>query len=316
MANAHGYGVETFCTSGVPAADRLDMWSDTVTAFQGALQYDYPFPERFQGAATRQRTGRFQLVTWRISQPQTLRRTPRQVRGGGDGQYRLVLPLGAAAGMRIDGLDHVLGPAECLLIGPDTPYELVLPQGSRGVVVSVDRLDVDRRIARRTRFHRRLPLVGGVGGVLASVLDALVRERGALSAPAFDAVCAQATGLACLLALDDPAPAVDDLDERVRRFVHEHAHDPELTGDRIARHVGWSLRHVQAVLRAAGTTPSDLIRETRLDLARAHLGGPGRRTIAAVARLSGFSTVDAFERSFRRRFGTTPSAYRAAGGDR
>jgi AraC-like DNA-binding protein len=310
---ASAYGVETLTTHDVPAAHRLEMWSDTVTSLQGALQYDYPVRERFQGTATCQRTGRFQLVSWHITQPQTLRRTARHVRADDSELYRLVLPLGTPSAVRVGDHDDALAPAEAVLVGPDIPFEMALEQGSRGIVVSIDRHDVDARLARRSRFHHRLSFGSGAGGVLASTLDALVRERGTLTASTFDAVCLQATALACLIALDEPPAAPDDLDERVRRFVREHAHDPDLSGDHIARHVGWSLRHVQAVLRDSGTTPSELIRDTRLDLARAHLSAADRRTIAAVAHASGFRTVDAFERSFRRRFRTTPSAYRAAG---
>lgn len=309
---ANGYGVESVSTRLVPAADRVDLWNGTVTAYQGALQFDYPAPERFHGRATRQRTGRFQLVTWHISQAQTIVRTARRAAADADDDFRLLLPLGPAAALRLDGADTRLADGAAVLLAGDTPYALHLPDGSRGVVLTLGRAEVGGRLGREARCARPVPLASGAGRLLAGVLHALVRERAGLTAPAFDAGCAHAVELAALVAGEPRADT--GLEDLVRRVVREHAADPDLSGERVARVVGWSLRHVQAVLRRAGTTPSDLIRDTRLELARARLAGPDRRTIAAIAHASGFRTADAFERAFRRRYRSTPSAYRAAAG--
>jgi transcriptional regulator GlxA family with amidase domain len=63
------------------------------------------------------------------------------------------------------------------------------------------------------------------------------------------------------------------------------------------------------VLLRAGTTPSALIRDARLERARALLAQPDR-TVTAVAHDSGFHSIDALEKAFRRRYGSSPSEYR------
>jgi AraC-like DNA-binding protein len=314
--DAHGYGVETVRTRDMPADDRLDRWSETVTAYQCALGYDYPEPDRFQAVATRQRTDRFQLVTWRISQSQSIRRTHRQIRTEPAEHYRLMVPVGAPMDVRIDGRDSVLTSADGVLFVPDAPFEVRLAPGSRGIVATLPRDRMDVWMGRSDLLHRRLPLGHGPGRLLSTLLTALAGERDELTRPVFDALCGQAAELAGLLIADTDRTPHDDLDDQVRLYIRHHAHDPDLTGAAVARHFGWSLRHIQAVLRRAGTSPSELIRESRLDLARTRLASPQHRdrTVTAIAHASGFRSIDAFERMFKRRYRRTPTEYRRDGG--
>ncbi|MFC5952141.1 helix-turn-helix transcriptional regulator [Pseudonocardia lutea] len=197
-----------------------------------------------------------------------------------------------------------------LLIAPDAPYDLRLPPGSRGLVATLPRADVEDRTGRFA--HRHLRLGQASGRVLALMLTTLVDDRASLTRRAFDTVCGQAAELACLVDGDLAAVSEHDLVAQLRLVVRRRAADPELTGTALAQHVGWSLRQVQAVLQREGTTPSTLIRETRLQLARTLLGGTA--TITAVARASGFRSIDAFEKTFRRRHGMSPSEYRRSCG--
>jgi AraC-like DNA-binding protein len=296
------YEVETVTTRHAPPAARAALWSATVTSFQGALSYDYPAPERFDASATRQRSDRYQLVTWHIEQEQTIRRA----RADDDPCYRLMLPLAGPADLRVADAAYHLDPGDGVLLGPESPYDLRLPSGSRGLVATLPRAEIDERTAQ----HRLLRLDRAPGRVLALMLVTLVDDRAELDRRGFDTVCGQAAELARLVADDRRALPEQDLAAQIRLVVRRHAHDPELTGAAVARHVGWSLRQVQAVLQRDGTSPSALIRDTRLELARDLLEGTG--TITAVALASGFHSIDAFEKAFRRRYGTTPSSYRAS----
>jgi AraC-like DNA-binding protein len=102
------------------------------------------------------------------------------------------------------------------------------------------------------------------------------------------------------------------LGDQIRHHVRRHAHEPTLTGARIAQDLGWSLRQIQATLQQAGTTPSELIREERLRIARTKLANPDHRghTVTAIAHASGFESTDTFTRAFRNRYDATPTEYR------
>ncbi|GAA1867427.1 hypothetical protein GCM10009836_54800 [Pseudonocardia ailaonensis] len=290
------YQVETVTTRHAPAAARAELWSATVTAFQGEHRFAYPVPERFDATATRQRSDRYQLVTWHIEQEQTISRTR-----GGDDLHRLLFPLSGTADLRLGGEDHRLTPADAVLLGPDGGFTLRMPPGSRGLVATLSRTELPAG-------HRLLDLARAPGRVLALMLTTLVDDRAALDRRGFDAVCGQAAELARLVVDDRDAVPEQDLAAQIRLVVRRHAADPDLTGAAVARRVGWSLRQVQAVLHREGTSPSALIREARLDLARDLLAHPG--TITAIARASGFHSIDAFEKAFRRATGATPTEYR------
>jgi AraC-like DNA-binding protein len=306
---AHAYEVEAVSTREIPATRRTEHWSETVTAFQGTHAYGYPAPERFHARATRQRTPRFQLVTWHIEQEQTISRTRAQIRAGVEEQYRLLFPLSGGADLRAGDGDTRLTDTLGVLFAPGEPFALRLPPGSRGLVATLPRSEVDGRVASVGRHHHRMPLDRGPGRILALMLTTLVNDREHLTGAAFETVCGQAAELACLLAEDGTAVPEHDLLEQIRLVVRHHASEPGLTGADVARHVGWSLRQVQAVLQRAGTTPSALLRDARLDRARSLLDRPDR-TITAVARASGFGSIDSLEKAFRRRFGVSPSDYR------
>jgi len=299
------YEVETITTRHAPAAARAALWSETVTTFQGAHHYDYPVPERFDATATRQRSDRFQLVTWHIEQGQRISRSSRQGLAEADDHHRLLLPLRGPAELRLGADEHRLTPTDGVLLASGGPFDLRLPPGSRGLVATLPHTAVGGRLGPG---HHRLRLGRAPGRVLALMLTTLVDDRASLTRRGFDTVCGQAAELVGLVVGDRAAVPEQDLAAQVRLVVRRFAADPDLTGAAVAAHVGWSLRQVQAVLHREGTSPSALIRETRLALARDLLDRPG--TITAVAAASGFHSIDAFEKAFRRRYGLSPSDYR------
>ena len=62
--------------------------------------------------------------------------------------------------------------------------------------------------------------------------------------------------------------------------------------------------------RVFGTTPAAFVEDLRLNEARRLLAS-GTSPIEGVAETVGFRSADSFRRAFERRFGITPSGYRA-----
>jgi len=120
--------------------------------------------------------------------------------------------------------------------------------------------------------------------------------------------CASPTGGALLPPVYETQ---DDLVATIRCFVRANAQDVSLTGAAVAAELGWSLRQIQARLQRIGTTPSMLIREERLELARLRLQHPGwaHRTVANIARSSGFSNASTFSNAYRERFRRAADRY-------
>jgi AraC family transcriptional regulator len=90
----------------------------------------------------------------------------------------------------------------------------------------------------------------------------------------------------------------------------------DLRLDALAAEARLSPAHFQrAFTRTAGVSPAAYVARVRLERAAFALRVQ-RTTALGVALSVGFSNADTFTRAFRRRFGTTPSAYRRSGAAR
>jgi transcriptional regulator GlxA family with amidase domain len=78
----------------------------------------------------------------------------------------------------------------------------------------------------------------------------------------------------------------------------------------LARNAGLSVRQLTRLFNEhVGATPAAFVASVRLDLARGMLESGHR--VGAAARLSGFASDEALRRAFVRRYGVTPSEFRA-----
>lgn len=91
--------------------------------------------------------------------------------------------------------------------------------------------------------------------------------------------------------------------------IGEHLGSSELSINALARRHGVSPRHIQKLFETEGATFTEYVMERRLVEARRMLSDPrfADRTISEVAGHVGFGDLSYFTRSFRRRFGMTPS---------
>jgi AraC-like DNA-binding protein len=99
------------------------------------------------------------------------------------------------------------------------------------------------------------------------------------------------------------------LAEVARRFS-----DPNFDLDNVAGALGMSRRYVQKLLEGTGKSFTEHLAECRLERAFAMLTDPSHlhSAIIDIAFAVGFGDVSHFNRTFRRRFGETPSGVRAA----
>lgn len=89
--------------------------------------------------------------------------------------------------------------------------------------------------------------------------------------------------------------------------------EPGLSPTAVAARHGITARYLHKLFAPTGTTFAAFLLAARLDHARRLLGDPlhAHRSIAAIAYAAGFADLSHFNRSFRRRFATTPRACRA-----
>ena len=105
--------------------------------------------------------------------------------------------------------------------------------------------------------------------------------------------------------------------EQVLAAIAELQRDPTQPGalDRVADWLGRSRFHAQRVFtEVAGESPSKLVDRLRLERAAAALMSTDR-AITEIAMDAGFASHEGFTRAFRRRFGASPTNYRARSRD-
>jgi AraC-like DNA-binding protein len=99
-----------------------------------------------------------------------------------------------------------------------------------------------------------------------------------------------------------------------KTYVMRHLGQFDLSAATVAAHLGVTPRYVYMLFEAEGVSFSEFVLGERLARAHRMLGALRHAgdTISAIAYAAGFSDLSHFNRSFRRRFGCTPSDARAA----
>lgn len=100
----------------------------------------------------------------------------------------------------------------------------------------------------------------------------------------------------------------------ILRLNETSSRDPDLSAVKVARSLGITPRYVHLILEQTGRSFSRHLLETRLQKAAVLLRDPlwRERRIGDIAAEAGFTDLSHFSRSFRRRYGSTPSAMRQA----
>jgi AraC-like DNA-binding protein len=104
---------------------------------------------------------------------------------------------------------------------------------------------------------------------------------------------------------------VQTLSREVVDKIVEHLPDGPPSQQQIAESLHVSSRTLQRRLKEEGTSFMDLLRDTRLQLARKYLRQPSR-SVVETAYMLGFSEPSTFSRAFKRWTGEAPGEYREA----
>jgi AraC-like DNA-binding protein len=245
-----------------------------------------------------------------------VRRDRRHIRSDPRGTYELLVPSAGTAWVEQGSSSGEIGPGAMVLCDIDRPLAFGHDAGFQSVAFIVREQDVAIRSRAVTREPVTIDGSTGLGRVVRNMVATLQAERERLSETTFDIACDRMLDLVCLAAEGgtDSAPAGQRalVEAEARRYIRQHACDPDLDVVQIARALGWSARYIQQVLQASGTTARDLIRQERLQLARSRLASASwaAASVSEIAYACGFSGHAAFTTAFRQQFGRTPSDIR------
>jgi AraC-like DNA-binding protein len=300
------------------ASRALDAWQeDLARAFVPLESTPLGDGSRFTGRVRTDAVADLPLAVVDGSR-QIVRRTQRLVRAGEADLFKVGVQLRGRGLVVQDGREALLAPGDLTVYDTARPYELVFEDDFEMLVLVVPR----RRLTSRAPGIdgvTAVPISGasGSGALTSSLLrglDPRTARRGPeavyLSDAAVDLVAACVAGCAGVRPIEQNSETVV---LAAQRYIDDHLPDPGLCPAEVAAAVHVSLRQLQKLFERRGSTVTGWIRERRLDrcwhdLADHRLAG---RPVAAVAASWGLVDAAQFSRSFRARYGMTPSAHRA-----
>jgi AraC-like DNA-binding protein len=307
--------IRRLSTSAAAPAGRLAYWNDAWAGASGGTVVDAD-GEGFEGVLTSLRAGRFELLSVRSTPAVT--RSPGRHGADGEGSFLLQLVHSGSCRLRHNARETELAIGDLVLADRRKPYELAFAQPLHGLSAPVpwDRF-APFADALEATAGRRIAADGGAGAVLSGFLrgawDHLAESDGADWPDSAEQVIwdlleavlqAQAGGRGGI-------GRADRLRREARALVEARLSDPGFDSAALARALGVSARYLQMAFAQAGTTPSRFLLARRLEAAAARLRRTGGHcSITAVALECGFNDISYFSRSFRGRFGVSPSRYR------
>lgn len=304
--------VEKFATTGVAPGQRLRFWNDLVDRIYSGTYVNTPGGD-FQGEMWAWQVGDLGMIRPRS----TASFVGRQGQAGAEERLILHLQCRGSSVHRQGGSDSELQPGDFVLGAADKPYSLDLSPHEL-LVVEFPRQPLAERFPGLDDMMSRRVCGSSPGGrVFHDFLLSLWRQgdqsaqdpewESGVNAVFYDLAALAMRGAA----RPDERGADPALRSRVLALIEARLCDPLLKTTGIAGECHASIRTVQNLFAAMGTTPSAYILERRLQRAADRLQGYPDASITEVAFELGFNDSAYFTRCFRQQFGAAPREWRA-----
>jgi AraC-like DNA-binding protein len=212
-----------------------------------------------------------------------------------------------------------LRPGDWMIFNPHQPHAAV----NKGNVshlwlqIPCDSLTTEE-VATALSMQPYLPMERKMGGALRECLDHAVETPGEISSQAELDLARTMTGMLRGALRQLPQGPVHSTSReatarRAREYIDRHLHDPDLSVEQVARALGCTPRYVHKAFEGSESV-SRYIWNRRLDMCRNRLERRPTEapTLTALAFDFGFNSSSHFSRSFRERFGTSPSSFLAS----
>jgi AraC-like DNA-binding protein len=309
-----------FSTETIDDGSQLDYWREVVCATFVQLEFEPPRHRagRFRGEVTAQRLDDLQVATV-VSEPHTVFRSPTAIRRSHEDDFFVNLAVRGRVGVAQDGREALLTPGDFTIYDSARPCRIACLDPFELLVVKIPR--------RLFTAHCRLPRDAtaltvrgdaGAGALVSPFLRSLTSDASGLSREVVSRVAVSTLELLAAAVPERPAPGGRSSAPRAaqllraRRYITGHLGDPELSPATVARALGLSVRYLQVLFQADGTSPFRWIWEQRLERAAGLLADPGQaaRSVTSIAYGTGFKDASHFTRAFKARFGAGPRDYR------
>lgn len=292
------------------SARPLDQWRELLRAQFATVSIEAAEPE-LTGSLTKLAIPGGAI--WRVSSgPQVFRRAW----SGPNSRIRpaVMLAIQGSIAMAQADVECELESGEFAFVDGAAPHRIAFRSEVEAIAVMFPPQAFAGRVFKNVvarRMEAEHPLNAPMYNCVINLWEALSRSRSAASAKGAAALVPLSQMTTAFLKADRDAA----LPVRVRKamaFIEKRLADPDLSAEQVAADQGVSRRYLDSLFTAAGASVETWIWERRLQRAAAVLRvSTGMEcNILQVALSHGFKTPSHFSRTFTRRFGRSPSAYR------
>lgn len=302
-----------WATDAVRAHERFSFWRDAVCRALFNISIDAP-AERFSARITARTSGPLRFATSE-STGYHLLRSRRDIASADADHHTVCLQLSGETVIEQNDATTALAPNDIAIFDGRAPFGAAL--AGRRTILVLPREMIDRRAP----WLRGSPL--RKFAAQSSFVDLARRHLLALSAD--DSILSESQtslltdNLCNLLALASADTAPHRLSgelqvEALLAFCRQRLHDPELSPQHAADHLGISIRTLHARFQQIGKSFGRFLLESRLDACRAVLADENHRSsnVSEIAYRFGFNDLSHFNRAFRARYDMTPGEWRHA----
>jgi AraC-like DNA-binding protein len=300
-------------TDCVRPPERFSYWREAVCQSIFNLAIEAP-PGHFEARMTARSAGPLRIALSESTAYQVVR-DKREVGRASDDSYSVYLQLRSEAVISQHGQAFTFQPGDIAISDLQRPFIATLAGGARRVTSVIPCEMLDRRApwVRKTALHRlpaRSPYVDLARRHIVEMI-----ESPAISESATSLLTENLCNLLALASATNVAPSRMQSElqiEAMLAFCRQELHDPDLTPQRVADHLGISVRTLHLRFKQIGQSFTQWVRDERLEACSVALRDRNQRglNISEIAYRWGFSDLSHFNKSFRARFDRTPTQWR------
>ncbi|MCL2916020.1 helix-turn-helix domain-containing protein [Shewanella corallii] len=255
-----------------------------------------------------------------IASPQKVTRSKRQIARATEEDFLISFQLSAQCKIRQNGRETILVPGTFALYDSTQPYTLSFNEHFHQMVIQMPKAVLGQHLANAEQYTA-IKMCGraGLGAVLTNFVLSLAKEieqlnhsSDELSDKVLHMMAMAFSSSVMLEQVNNNSVIKESLKQRIYRYIELNLCNPDISNQTIADAQGISVRYLNKLFSEETESVHALILEKRLIKSLAIMQNPAYsgHSIEKIAFSVGFSSSAHFSRSFKKRFGFSPSEAR------
>lgn len=301
-------------TSRVHAAERVGYWSNALRSLCGDLKAD-PFGNKtIDGHIDHGSIGRLQLCSIEVSRHRVALPIEWTLVAPHD-VVKIVFQTQGTSVFEQDRNQISLSPGDCFAYDVSRPHMITSPALTKHEVVIIPKMLLEERGISSDRLNARwISARTGAARLAHDFMISTMKEIGTLS-PASELGISEALlnilllPFPVLVSTNNDITSLGSLKKRAKIYIDSRLDDPDLDVDRISAALECSKRYLHMAFKHEDISISEYMWQARLVKCRLELENStrGEKSITDIAFSWGFSSSSHFSRSFKQKYGMSPS---------